>query len=113
MPVVLLARTGPIVVNVPRPERYAVHKLAVYGERPQAMRTKARKDLDQSAALIEYLAENDEDAVAQAWENFNQRGPGWRTRAEQGRKALATTFPDIAGAIPKYELKLTASPAQR
>ena len=102
MPTVLLSRTGPIVVNVPRPERYAVHKLAVYGERAQNMRTKARKDLDQSAALIEYLAENDEDALAQAWENFNGRGPGWRARAEQGRAALAVAFPDIEAAIPRY-----------
>ena len=102
MPTVLLSRTGPIVVNVPRPERYAVHKLAVYGERPQNMRTKARKDLDQSAALIEYLAQNDRDALADAWENFNGRGPGWRTRAEQGRAALAAAFPGIAAAIPKY-----------
>ena len=101
MPTVLLARTGPIVVNVPQPERYAVHKLAVYGERPQNMRIKARKDLDQSAALIEYLAENDRDALTQAWENFNGRGPGWRARAEQGREALAAAFPDIAAAIPK------------
>lgn len=99
---VLLARTGPVVVNVPRPERYAVHKLAVYGERPQHMRTKARKDLDQAAALIEYLARNDTDALAQAWQDFNSRGPGWRARAEQGRAALADAFPEVAAALPKY-----------
>ena len=102
LPAVLLSRAGPIVVNVPRPERYAVHKLAVYGERPQNMRTKARKDLDQAAALIEYLARNDADALALAWENFNGRGPGWRKRAEQGREALASAFPEIGTALPKF-----------
>ena len=28
----LLAKNGPIVVNMPRPQRYAVHKLLVYGD---------------------------------------------------------------------------------
>ena len=29
----LIARSGQIVVNLPRPERYALHKLLVSGER--------------------------------------------------------------------------------
>ena len=43
---VLLARRGPLVVTIPAPERYAVHKLllhgARHGERPEKQRTKAR-----------------------------------------------------------------------
>lgn len=64
----LLSRTGPILVNAPPPEKYAVHKLLVYGERPQSMRIKAGKDLIQAAALIEYLAENDAQALQVFWD---------------------------------------------
>lgn len=92
---VLLSNTGPIVVNAPPPEKYAVHKLLVYGERPQAQRTKAGKDLDQAAALIEYLAENDPDALREAWRDLTSRGPGWKDRAWQGRVALHRRHPGI------------------
>lgn len=52
MRLVLLVLSGPIVVNAPKPERYAVHKLLVYGERPPEMVTKAAKDLAQAVSLI-------------------------------------------------------------
>jgi hypothetical protein len=91
----LLSNTGPIVVNAPPPEKYAVHKLLVYGERPQAQRTKASKDLDQAAALIEYLAENDVGALRAAWTDLVNRGPGWRERAQQGRESLHRRHPEL------------------
>lgn len=57
----LRASSGPIVVNLPRPERYALHKLLVYGERPLAQRTKAREDVAHSAALMDYLLTHDRE----------------------------------------------------
>lgn len=92
---VLLSNTGPIVVNAPPPEKYAVHKLLVYGERPQAQRTKASKDLEQAAALIEYLAAHDRDALTDAWQDLISRGPGWKDRALQGRAALHQRHPEL------------------
>ena len=89
----LLARNGPIVVNIPRPQRYAVHKLLVYGERPQEQRTKANKDLMQAAALIDYLLAHDAVEVGQLWIEVNERGPGWQRRLDQGFKALLATHP--------------------
>ena len=91
----LLSRTGPILVNAPPPEKYAVHKLLVYGERPQAMRIKAGKDLIQAAALIEYLAENDAQALQDAWRDLTGRGPGWLSRATEGLSALNKSFPQL------------------
>ena len=93
--VTLLAQRGPITVNAPPPEKYALHKLLVHGERPQAMRVKASKDLDQAASLIEYLAENDADLLHETWLDLISRGPGWRGRALEGRKALRLRFPGI------------------
>ena len=87
----LLARSGPIVVNMPRPQRYALHKLLVYGERPQEQRTKANKDLMQAAALIDYLLTHDPVEIGQLWIDVHDRGPGWRRRLDQGFKALLAT----------------------
>ncbi|HEY4081305.1 MAG TPA: nucleotidyltransferase domain-containing protein [Burkholderiaceae bacterium] len=91
----LLAQRGPITVNAPPPEKYALHKLLVYGERPQAMRIKASKDLDQAASLIECLVENDADLLHDTWLDLIGRGVGWRRRALEGLKALRKRFPAI------------------
>jgi hypothetical protein len=93
--VTLLAQRGPVTVNTPPPEKYALHKLLVYGERPQNIRAKATKDLDQAASLIEYLAENDADLLSETWGDLVSRGPGWRRRAVHGLRALQKRFPDI------------------
>ena len=59
------------------------------------MRVKATKDLEQAAALIEYLAEHDAQALNMAWVDLMGRGPGWRSRAIEGLQALQALHPDI------------------
>lgn len=76
------------VVSLPAPERYAVHKLLVIGERTGAQRAKVGKDLAQAAALIEYFGDTGPDLLHTAWADALARGPGWRRRALQGRQAL-------------------------
>lgn len=93
--VTLLAQRGPITVNAPPPEKYALHKLLVYGERPQAMRVKAGKDLDQAASLMDYLGQNDPDALTETWNDLIHRGPGWYSRAQQGLDALRARYPEL------------------
>lgn len=91
----LLAQRGAITVNAPPPEKYALHKLLVYGERSQAMRVKATKDLDQAASLIAYLAKNDADLLGETWEDLIRQGPGWRSRAVFGLAALKARYPAL------------------
>jgi hypothetical protein len=67
----------------------------MYGGRPQDMRIKASKDLIQAATLIEYLAENDAQALHEAWVNLTRRGPGWLSRATEGLAALKRAFPHL------------------
>lgn len=90
----LIARSGPIVVKLPRPQRYALHKLLVYGERSQAQRTKARKDIAQAAALMDYLLTHDAEEIAAMWVDVNSRGPGWRKRLKQGFEAMDAAYPE-------------------
>ncbi len=90
----LIARNRPMVLNLPRPERYALHKLLVYGERPQAQRTKARKDVAQAAALIDYLLVHDIAEIAALWNDMKARGPGWRKRLDEGFQVMNTLYPE-------------------
>lgn len=91
----LLARNGPIVVNVPQPQRFALHKLIVHGERPVAQRVKANKDLAQAGALIDYLLDHDGDTLVTTWEDVVGRGPGWTRRLLAGWRALERAQPTM------------------
>lgn len=91
----LLAQRGAITVNAPPPEKYALHKLLVHGERPQAMRVKATKDLDQAASLIAYLGANDADLLSETWHDLIERGAGWKERALIGLAALHARYPQL------------------
>jgi hypothetical protein len=84
-----------VVVNIPAPQRYAIHKLLVAGERTGSFRSKVSKDLAQAAALLEYFRAADPDAARTAWRDALGRGPGWRKRALEGRRSLATLEPAL------------------
>lgn len=93
----VFSNLGACVVNLPTPERYAVHKLIIQGERPVAERAKATKDLLQAASLISYFLESDQSAVFNtAWGDALARGKGWQARAIQGKKALLRIAPELA-----------------
>jgi len=53
-PAVIIARAG-ILVNVPSPARYALHKLVTSRRRPAALQTKTIKDIDQVKLLLTAL----------------------------------------------------------
>jgi hypothetical protein len=101
---VLVDRNGAaVVVSIPAPARFAVHKLLVVGERAGAMRTKANKDLQQASALFAWLLENDADALHQAWQDALGRGPGWRKRAVEGLIAMQRQHPALKlGELTKH-----------
>jgi hypothetical protein len=92
---VLLSNTGPVVVNVPAPERYALHKLLVYGERTGSLVTKSKKDLKQSAHLLSWFKTQRPEAVLMAWDDLLSRGPGWVERARQAYTALNRDYPAL------------------
>ena len=93
----VISREGACVVNIPAPERYAIHKLIVFGERPISERTKANKDLVQAASLISFCYRNGRsEELKTAWQDAQSRGKGWRKRIEQGWQALVVNYPDLA-----------------
>jgi len=92
---VMFCEEGAVIVNVPHPARYALHKLLVYGERKGSFLQKAQKDLWQSAALLECLKSRRPWEVEEAWGELLAKGKGWVMRARQGLAALARMAPDL------------------
>jgi hypothetical protein len=79
-----------VPVNVPAPERYAVHKLIVSRLRTAGPdgQAKVRKDLAQAAELIIALARQRPYELAAAWREASGRGPSWRKSLAQAQLML-------------------------
>ncbi|WP_349362723.1 MAG: GSU2403 family nucleotidyltransferase fold protein [Roseitalea porphyridii] len=85
-----------VLVQVPRPERYAIHKLIIANRRRDgAGSLRASKDREQAAFLIEALSEDRPDELAEAYEDALSRGPRWRERIAASLKRL----PETAGRL--------------
>lgn len=91
----LLYRDGALI-QVPRPERYAVHKLIVSERRRESHeRLKARKDRAQAAFLIRVLAQEDPHALSDAWQAARDKGPAWRAALD----AALTRMPETTALL--------------
>lgn len=79
-----------VPINVPSPERYAVHKLIVSRMRIQTAQSqaKARKDIRQAEALLEVLLEDRPFDLEQVWNEALLRGPSWREKLHEGKALL-------------------------
>lgn len=79
----LTYRSG-VLVQIPRPERFAIHKLIVAARRRRdENRSKAEKDRLQAAFLINALSEDRPDDLKEALEEARSQGPHWRDRIEE------------------------------
>ena len=74
---VSLYRSG-VLIKVPSPQRYALHKLIVSGLRRGTFQQKRQKDLDQAEWLIGALAERRPFELWEALDDLRRRGPKWR-----------------------------------
>ncbi|MBA4789201.1 MAG: hypothetical protein H2042_05835 [Rhizobiales bacterium] len=70
-----------VLVQVPRPERFAIHKLIVSDRRKEGPNSlKAHKDRLQAEFLIDVLAEDRPGDLVEAYEDAVLQGPRWRER---------------------------------
>ena len=76
-----------VLVRVPAPARYAVHKLIISRKRGQA-NPKRRKDVEQAQALIQALALDDPFALREAYSEARDRGETWRELLRQAASLL-------------------------
>lgn len=91
-----------VPINVPAPERYAVHKLIVsrLHKGLAQSQAKTRKDLAQAQVLIEVLLEDRPYELQRVWNEAFQQGPMWSEALHQ-----ATNM--IEGGIKERLLALT------
>lgn len=87
-----------MVVRIPRPERFAIHKLIVADRRLEGPNSaKSKKDLAQAELLAAILAEDRPHDLKEAYEDAMSRGQKWRKRIERS----VSRNPRIAGLIEK------------
>lgn len=80
------------LVQIPRPERFAIHKLIVADRRRDgAQSQKAAKDRAQADYLIRILAEDRPHDLAEAYETAMARGPNWQARLSASLSRMPET----------------------
>jgi hypothetical protein len=108
---VLFCNQGAVVCPVPHPARYALHKLIVAGERSASRAAKARKDLQQAAAVLAHYRAGSTLDVRDAWADLVARGSAWSSRVLRGRDALAKIAPELE--LPRLLAAPMAKPRAR
>lgn len=92
---VVVYRSG-VLVQVPRPERFAIHKLIVADRRRGEVDSlKAEKDRLQAAFLIRVLAQDRPDELLEAYVDARAVGPRWKQRLD----ATLERLPDVRDII--------------
>ena len=89
-----------VLVNVPRPGRFALHKLVIAGRRRTS--AKAAKDRLQASSLLQVLLADLPGEVSLAWKALAARGAAWVTAARSGLKQLE---PDLVSSLRSAGVK--------
>jgi hypothetical protein len=89
-PAVVLHGAG-IYVNVPAPQRFAVHKLIIARRRREGA-AKRDKDVQQAEALLSLLLKKRRHELKYAWEEAYKRGAEWR-------RLLGESLDDLTPAV--------------
>jgi len=88
-PAVVVTKAG-ILVNVPAPARYALHKLVAAERRVAALQTKSRKDLDQAEQLIAVLLRDRPGDLRRAWSAAAKQPARFMQQMRAGLARLST-----------------------
>lgn len=90
---------GAVIVNIPKPDRFAIHKLIVAAERDISQAAKANKDIRQANVLIAHYLEHRPDEIEATWKDAWNRGPGWQKRLEGGVNRLRAVSAPVASTL--------------
>jgi hypothetical protein len=91
-PAVILYGAG-VYVNVPAPQRFAVHKLMIARRRREGA-AKRDKDVQQAEALLALLLKKRRHELKSAWEEAYGRGQKWRKLLSEGLDDLSSPIRD-------------------
>jgi len=82
-----------ILVMVPSPARFALHKLIVSRERAATWQTKVEKDLNQAAELLDLLHTERPGDLLLAWDDILRRN--WQQKVLAGLEAMQRLRPSL------------------
>jgi hypothetical protein len=97
-PGAVVAGSG-VLVNVPRPGRYALHKLIVAGRRTSA---KSVKDREQAGVLLRVLMADLPGEISLAWKAIVGRGKAW---TDGVRASIARLDDDIIDGVKAFGIR--------
>lgn len=92
----VIVDSEPVLVNVPQPVRYAMHKLIVSQVRDVASSAKSLKDIHQAYQLLSLIKDQRPADIAPAWTNLISRGAKWKKHALAGLDEMKKRFGEIA-----------------
>ncbi len=90
---------GGVLVQVPHPARFAVHKLLVAQDRAAAFQAKSRKDVAQAAHVVVALEELRPGDLAAAVSKARAHGKGWTAALRRGLAMLQRVHPEAAALL--------------
>jgi hypothetical protein len=91
----VIADTEPLLVNVPQPVRYAMHKLIVSQVRDVSSSAKRQKDVFQAHQLLSLIQDQRPGDIQPAWDNLVARGLKWEKLAKAGLAEMQKRFGEI------------------
>lgn len=95
MPAIVVGQRAMALVSVPRPERFAFHKLLVSESRTAAFATKAAKDRLQALQVLEVLIEEAPDGLAEAKTELVARGKSWGDKLARALRKVGKAAPEV------------------
>jgi len=93
---VVLGSDGAILVTLPKPDRFAIHKLIVSAERDVSQTAKINKDIRQANVLIQYYLDFRPEELIDTCKEAKENGPGWERRLRSGIVKLKKINPIAA-----------------
>lgn len=85
----VFCKEGAVLVNIPDPSRFAIHKLIVSQERKQSEMAKINKDIRQANVLIQYYINTNQYKLIETLNEAYENGPGWAKRINSGIQLLS------------------------
>ena len=88
---IVLGRRRPVLVQVPEPARFVLHKLWTSGRRDVSSHAKVAKDLRQAGQLAEVLLDERPDDLTRAWQALKRHG--------KARRQIRRTLEKLEGSV--------------
>jgi hypothetical protein len=113
----VILQGGGVLVQVPQPARYAVHKLIVARRRSEGA-AKRDKDLQQADELLQQLSSKRTQDLRDAWQEAWERGKQWRKEmleslaqiSQRGRDMTLRAVEHTRSELPGVDLTFQSPP---